>query len=79
MKDFFEEFVEMLEQFTMGILDIAKKTFAVLLVLGYILLFLCSLIMTLIGWYAVGWQTSVKAFLILCLCLGILLHIGENK
>lgn len=61
-----------------SIIDIAKKTGAVCMVLGYIILLLWSIIKTLTGWYFTGIQESVKGFLVLCICIGLLLHIGEK-
>lgn len=61
-----------------SIIDITKKTGAVCMVIGYIILLLWSIITTLTGWYFAGIEESIKGFLVLCLCIGTLLHIGEK-
>lgn len=76
--DILKELWIALEQFVMELTDIAKKTIAVFIVLGYILLFIWSVFATALGWYLKGFEVSAVGFLVLCLCIGILLHISEK-
>lgn len=74
-----KEIVNALVELMNNMIDIAKKTGAVFFVLGFIIVLGWSIITTLTGWYYIGIEESVKAFLVLCLCIGIIMHIGEKR
>ena len=71
--------VKKARELVVNILSIVKKTISTMLILGYLLIFIWSVVATLTGWYFAEIEESVKGFIVLCLCLGIILHIGENS
>lgn len=67
--------VEMMED----IIDVMRKSIYVFAILGYLVTLIISLVATLIGWYYMGVEVSFQGFIVLCMCLGILLHLGEKS
>ena len=79
MSELWDMIQEFCNKFVRVAFSVTKKTIGTAVVFGYIILFGWSIITTLTGWYFRGLKESMNGFITLCLCIGILLHLGEKR